>query len=606
MRLNRPLSCAFLSVLVAAPAAAQNGLTFRASVDASGGDPDAGSYAPSISADGRFLAFQSNASDVVPGDVNGLSDVFVRDLLAGTTARVSVGLGGAQANGDSKHPSISADGSRVAFCSGASNLVTGDSNGQLDVFVVDVATLAIQRVSVSNTGVQANGASIYPALSDDGLRVAFESSANNLDPADFDFDWDVYWRDLPTGTTLLVSRSLAGASGDGPSGGDDHDGPDITADGKEVVFWSRATDLVPNDTNGPTGPPPNCITCGDDVFVCNVSAGTMARVSVSSAGVQSNNASLHPSISGTGRFVAYYSRASNLVSGDTGPWSDIFVHDRDADGNGVFDEAGGIATVRASVSSAGVQGNNYSGGGGFGWKGPDLSRDGSRVAFFSQASNFDPADPNAGYDCYVHDLASSTTWCVSVDPIGQAGDARSYSAALSGDGVRVAFVSLAGDLVAGDGNDREDVFVRSACPAPVVYCTAQTNSLGCTSAISSTGTPSASVAVPFTIRAANLKNHAHGSLIYSLVGPLGAPFQGGTLCVHAPLKRTPTQPTGGTGSGSDCTGSVALDFNAYAQSGINPALVDGASVWAQVWSRDPGAAFGSNLSDAIAFILCAP
>jgi Tol biopolymer transport system component len=608
MHVIRTTVCIAALLASVTDAAAQSGLTQRASVDFSGGDASAASFAPSLSDDGRYVAFQSAANDLLtPGlDTNNCSDVFVRDTLTGTTSRVSVGPLGVQGDGDSLHPSISADGSRVAFASRATNLVPFDTNQSLDIFVVDVATLVVRRVSVSSAGVEASGPSIYPALSSDGRCVAYESTAFNLDPADNDADWDVFWTEIATGTTLLVSRSLTGVSGAGPSGGDDHDGPDISDDGKYVTFWSRAPDLVVGDTNGPSGPPPICITCGDDVFVRDVITANTVRVSVSSTGGQASNASLHPAISGSGRFVAFYSRASDLVAANPGPWSDMFVHDRDADGNGIFDEAGGISTVIVSVSSAGVQATGSSGGGGFGWKGPDLSRDGKRVAFFSQATNLDPGDTNAAFDIYVRDLTTGITSCASVDPLGVSGNQTAHSVALSGDGARVAFVGLAGSLVAGDGNGFEDVFVRRSCVSPVAYCTAKTNSLGCTSAIDWTGTPSGSTSVPFTIHAGNVRNKSHGTLVFSLVGPLGAPFQGGTLCVHAPIKRTPVSFSGGSATGVDCSGNLSFDFNAFAQSGANPALIDGANVWAQFWSRDGGDPFTSNLSNALAFTLCGP
>jgi Tol biopolymer transport system component len=220
------------------------GLTERVSVDSSGNEAVGASYAPSISADGRYVAFESDAANLVPGDTNNVSDIFVHDRATGSTERVSVDSNGNQGNGPSGISSISADGRYVAFESTASNLVPGDTNNVSDIFVHDRATGLTERVSVDSNGVQAGGASYTPSISADGMQVAFESTAANLVPGDTNGFGDVFVHDRATGSTERVSVANGGVQSDGNSAN-----ASISADGK-VAFSSFATNLVPGDTNG--------------------------------------------------------------------------------------------------------------------------------------------------------------------------------------------------------------------------------------------------------------------------------------------------------------------------------------------------------------------
>jgi Tol biopolymer transport system component len=291
-----------------------SGTTERVSISSGGLQGNGGSYAASISADGRFVAFASFASNLVPGDTNGTVDVFLRDRLSGVTELVSIGPGGGPGNGASQSPSISADGRYVAFASDASDLVPGDTNGVTDVFVRDRLTGVTTRVSVGSGGVEGNGPSYSPAISADGLSVAFASDASNLISWDTNGFTDVYFRAWQIDYTEIVSVDSSAALGNGPSGS-----PSISADGRIVAFASDATNLVLGDTNGVS-----------DVFVRNRSHGTTERVSISSGGLQGNGSSLSPSISADGRFVAFASDAAFLVPGDTNGTTDIFIRDRDA------------------------------------------------------------------------------------------------------------------------------------------------------------------------------------------------------------------------------------------------------------------------------------
>ncbi|MDP9226624.1 MAG: hypothetical protein M3P18_22850 [Actinomycetota bacterium] len=409
-------------------AAATGGSTSRVSVSSAGrqGNDSSDSSGQAISGQGRYVAFHSVASNLVVGDTNGSGDVFIRDRLAGVTRRVSVGPGGRQANEGSDTPAISADGRFVAFSSFASNLVAGDTNGAGDIFVRDVLAGVTRRVSVGSAGRPANAPSFSPAISADGLFVAFTSFASNLVPGDTNESGDTFVRDLLAGVTRRVSvgpggRQSNGSSGDFP--------PSISANGRFVAFDSFASNLVPGDTGW------------GDVFVRDRLAGVTRRVSVNRAGGQADGPSDTPAISADGRFVAFVSFASDLVSGDTNATGDVFVRDLVA----------GV-TRRASVGSHG-QADNFS-------FSPAISGDGRFVAFSSDASNLVPGDTNATGDIFVRDRLAGGTRRASVGAAGQQANEFSIFPAISTDGRHVAFLSYASNLVPGDTNATGDVFVR--------------------------------------------------------------------------------------------------------------------------------------------------
>src|SRR5207247_1728811 len=248
------------------------------------------SFAPAMSADGRFVAFESLAADLVADDANGDFDVFVRDLKTGTTTMVSANRAGTgSGNGGSFAPAISADGRFVAFDSLAGDLVANDTNFNSDVFVRDLHTGTTTLVSVNSAGTDSgNNGSGLAAVSANARFVAFVSSASDLAGNDTNFNSDVFVRDLKTGTTTLVSVNSAGTdSGNGFS-----IDAAISDDGRFVAFGSYAGDLVANDTNG-----------GGDVFVRDLKTGTTTLVSVNRAGTDTGNTvSFARDIKAAGRF----------------------------------------------------------------------------------------------------------------------------------------------------------------------------------------------------------------------------------------------------------------------------------------------------------------
>lgn len=413
-------------------AAGPSVFTRRASVSSSGGEGNESSRLSSLSGDGRLLAFESLADNLVPGDTNGVQDVFLHDLRTARTARVSISSSGREGDGRSGSPSLSATGRFVAFYSEAANLVPGDTNGAADVFVRDLLLGLTTRVSVDSLGAEGDGSSWSPAVGADGRYVAFESWAGNLVPGDTNGMPDVFLHDLQYGLTERISVSSAGLEGDGGSYG-----PTISADGRLVAFYSMASNLVPGDTNGEL-----------DVFVRDRLAGWTVRVSVDSSGRQGNSHCGRAAISADGRFVAFQSYSSNLVPGDTNGTWDVFVH-----------ELGTGVTTRVSVSSSGAEGDGAS------WW-PVISADGGLVGFQSEAANLVGGDSNRLLDVFVRDRGPAVTTRVSVDSWGFQADGPCYWPSLSAEGRLVSFASRGGNLVRGDTNGRMDVFVHGSFLVP--------------------------------------------------------------------------------------------------------------------------------------------
>mgnify|MGYP000728182821 CR=1 FL=1 len=261
-----------LALLSLVTATAQAGITTRVSVDSAGvqGNASSGDYNHStLSADGRYVAFESSATNLVLGDTNGTSDVFVHDRQTGTISRVSINNAGGQANGAASRPTLSADGRFVAFDSAASNLVPNDTNNVADLSVHDRITGSTTRVSVNSAGEQCNRASVFASLSADGRYVAFESEASDLVPNDTNGSLDIFVHDRLTGSTARVSVNSA----DGQGNSDSYYST-LSADSRYIAFYSLASNLVPGDTNDE-----------GDIFVCDRLTGSTTRVSVSSTGV---------------------------------------------------------------------------------------------------------------------------------------------------------------------------------------------------------------------------------------------------------------------------------------------------------------------------------
>lgn len=408
----------------------------RISVDNSGAQGNGQSTNGAISLNGRYVAYQSNATNLVPGDTNGVGDVFLYDRQTGTVARISVGDGALQSNGGSTVPVVSQDGRYVAFLSAATNLVSGDTNGQTDVFVRDTQNQTTIRVNVNSNGDQATGGSAGSeslSMSPEGRYVAFHSRATNLVSNDTGGFADIFLRDLQTGQTTRVSNPGMG----GTDTTSDSYSPQVIANGSAVFFLSFANTLVANDTNST-----------QDIF--RNKAGVIDRVNLDGASNQGNAIANYFAATPDGRYIAFQSSASNLVAGDTNGVHDIFRKDL---------QTGEI--IRVSVADDGTQADKAS-------YQVAISANGRYVAFQSDATNLVPGDTNKSYDIFVRDTVTNRTSRISVsDAKEQAfganpaavGNADSSSPSISADGRFVSFHSLASNLVPGDTNGLRDVFV---------------------------------------------------------------------------------------------------------------------------------------------------
>lgn len=320
--------------------------TTRVNVSSSGTQAGAAIVTGSgaISADGRYVAFTSSATNLVSPDSNGsVLDAFVHDRVTGGTVLVSSNASGIQADANTTRALVSRDGRFVALLSAATNLVAGDTdtNGFVDVFVRDrdrdedgvydePGEIEVTRVNVSSTGAQANFGTLAIELSPDGRFVVFNSPASSLVPGDTNSVSDTFVHDRETRQTTRVSVSSAGVQSSGVTA---NGTPSISLDGRFVAFASAATNLVASDTNGV-----------DDVFVHDRQTGQTVRASVSSAGVQGNNESRLPDLSGDGSFLSFFSQATNLFVGDAGA-NRAFVRGAspgdlgaDLSGDGVLDD----------------------------------------------------------------------------------------------------------------------------------------------------------------------------------------------------------------------------------------------------------------------------
>jgi Tol biopolymer transport system component len=297
------------------------GKTERVSIDSSGVEGNGSSFHPYLSFDGRYVAFVSSATNLVPGDTNGRVDVFVRDRLGGTTERVSVDSSGSEADGDSGEAVLSSDGSIVAFSSRATNFDSNPAWGFESIFVHDRNTGATERQSVDSSGVAPADDSRTPAISGDGMVVAFVSTAKTLVSGDKNWMQDVFVHDRVTGATTRVS-----VDSNGIEGNMDSYPAALSADGRIVAFASDAWNLVDGDSDPQGG---NGFT---DVFLHERSIGVTLRVSVDSSGNAGdrncgNNGLPDIGLSGDGAVVAFAGSATNLATGDTNGADDVFVHE---------------------------------------------------------------------------------------------------------------------------------------------------------------------------------------------------------------------------------------------------------------------------------------
>jgi uncharacterized repeat protein (TIGR01451 family) len=394
-----------------------------AGVDGTKGDNSSANA--SLAGNGSGVAFDSSATNLDAADTDTLVDVYVKDLASGVLALASISTGGDKGDGSSISPSLSADGTRVAFASASTNLVSTDTDMTSDIFVKDLTTGIVTLASVDALGNKGNGDSSDASISADGMRVAFSSSATNLDPADTESDADVYVKDLLTGQIVLASATTAG-KGDGAD-----TAPSLSADGSTVAFSSFSTNLDAADTD-----------LAEDVYVKDLDSGSLVLASTSDGGTKGDAGSGAPSVSGDGSKVAFQSVASNLDPGHTDATSDVYVKD--------------LTTMDLALVSSPESFR------------PSLSATGASVAFESTSITLDPADVDAFVDIYVRELGAApieadlaVTVTDSPDPVAS-GQLLTYTVTVANHGGSDATGVTLVDVI-DDANLRSVTSSRGSC-----------------------------------------------------------------------------------------------------------------------------------------------
>ncbi len=401
---------------------------FRISTTSMGGQITAAAQYPEVSGNGRFVIYQSTATDIVTGDTNSRLDVFLYDRSTGNTERVSRGAMGAQGNHDSREGAVSEDGRYVAFTSRASNFVAGDTNNSGDVFVLDRTLDTIELVSKSTAGTLGDSASDQPSISSDGRYVAFRSSATNLVAGDTNGFHDVFLRDRTMSTTIKVTEALGGGNTDGASQTVDMD------NGTYIGFETNATNMATNDSNGLS-----------DIFVYEIATGITTLLSASAPDTTANGLAMHARTSPDGSWTAFSTFSSNIMGGlDNDSWWDVHIYEN---GTGTRDVASltESGTKISHISQFGVPSNS-----------------GDRVVFLSNSTNVVTGpDTNGVRDLFFRDRSASTTTRVMADG-GAEPDGTPFIPDISGDGTVIVFSSNSTNMVAGDTNGVEDIFIYQA------------------------------------------------------------------------------------------------------------------------------------------------
>ncbi len=401
------------------------------SASCDGGPANGNSQQAAVSADGQFVAFYSDGTNLAPGDTNGQHDAFIRDRASGAVELLNVSSDGQIGNNESAYPRPSGDGRYVTFHSLASNLVPGDTNDRADIFVRDRQLGTTERVSVATDGSEANAHSGGQVITPDGRYIVYVTGASNLSPLDTQADnLDIYLRDRQTGDTELVSLAEDGTR---PYIFESLN-PSVSDDGRYIAFESRAQ-LVADDTN-----------YDSDVYVRDRLTGTTVRISTPPGGGNADSYSyirLGHGISGDGRYIAFESGSTDLVAGDTNGWADVFIHDQTTG-----------TTTLLSVAADGSQGNSVSAT-------AAISGDGSRVAFFSVASNLIPGDTNGIQDVFVRDWPSGGLELVNVTEGGGQFSVNTAAPSLSRDGSVIAYIAAPGTPYGGS-DGFTDILVNAA------------------------------------------------------------------------------------------------------------------------------------------------
>ena len=391
----------------------------RVSTTSSGGQADGGSDQGEFSPDGTEIVFASDAANLVAGDTNGAMDIFIKNLATGAVRLVSANSTGTEGDDSSFAPVFSSDGTKIAFQSAANNLVPGDTNGVPDIFVKDMVTGAVTRISADLGGIQGDGQSLAPVFSPDGTKVAFGSEAANLVLNDTNGVADIFIKDLVTGAVTLVSTDSAG--GQAKNGGSGN--PVFSPDGTKIAFESSADNLVPGDIHG-----------GTNVFVKDLATGAVTLVSKDIVGPLTDSTSGGAAFSPDGTKIAFSANAEDHTPDGFEGFSDIFIKD----------------LITGAVSDP-IGRNDFN-------LAPQFSPDGTKIAFVSGLNEL--AEGNVR-NILIEDLATGAVSKVSGDNAGFSGDGDSVHPVFSPDGGKILFASDASSLAPGDTNGARDVFLTT-------------------------------------------------------------------------------------------------------------------------------------------------
>lgn len=524
----------------------------RVSQNASGVEADGNCMHPAISPNGRYVAFASDATNLVPNDTNSVRDVFLVDRQTGVISCVSNTLMGAWASAPSDYPSVADDGS-VAFQSDAGLLDPPpppppapppytDQNSMTDVYYRGPQGLMLVSVLFSlsnNSYASADGPSTLPVISGNGTRIAFQSMATNLMSTfsqvnDSNAAEDIYVSPTTSPASVLVSTVSACSFGNICTANSGSREPSISYDGTKIAFESDATDFsLSPDMNGVT-----------DIFLANTTSGAITRVTPFGA----NGASNRPSIAGSGAWLAFDTAATNLLATpDTNGFRDVYS----------YDMATGTILRRSEAT----------------FPGPTVGASADCVDACA-------ADPVGRLT--FHSTGEQLAWTFGCNPVCLAG----------------CIAECHTNLPDVDGFLRLESYTQ-----PGTFCTPTPSTNACLPTIAAwAGTPSATSSAPFVITTVNIPTGKAGYFFYGLVGPRAR--WGIDRCMPQPTRRLPSFPGSGA-TGTSCDGTASVDFNAWIQSGADPALqVPGQYVWMQTWSRDDCTGNDCEAySDAIAFVI---
>lgn len=560
-----------LAAVLAAPVGGQTCGVERLSVDGSGLEGDGASTQPAMTPDGRWVVFSSAATNLVTADSNGVADVFLRDLAVGSIERVTYAPGNVEPDAACSYPAISDDARFVAFSTAATNLAAGDTNGTLDVYVIDRVTGAVEWISRGIGGAAGDGPSFAPTLTPDGRCVMFVSWAGNLVAGDANATRDVFLYDRAAATLELVSVATNGAQGDDMSGSNSLLAF-ATPDGRFVFFGSMATTLVPGDSNQAL-----------DVFVRDRWSGTTALLVTGPGGGAPNGATDLGRITSDGRFVGFSSSAPDLVPGDTNGAADAFLLDR---------HTGVVERVSISAGGAEAHGDSWS---------PAASADGRFVVYSSAATDLVPLDTNSRRDAFRFDRVAGTVerFVLNVGLIEPQQDV--FAAVVSAAGDRVAFAYLGDDCAVGDVNMASDVFVTS-CAAGRAFCSGDgtaalcpcgsagawrggcPNSVGAGATLSGAGSPR-TLTDTLALAVRDMPPHTTVTFLmgsHQMNGGAGTQFGDGLRCLSGTIVRLGTlyAPDGRSSWGFGTPGAPPLAL----QSGVP---LGGDVRYYQAWYRNP-------------------